>query len=133
MNPLTVTNAVANLLIAGAVADMAIRVFGDPGHRIHQHRELFWARKAISSVVICGAVLNVATLSTPSWTETLLNAGFALNYCFSSFYDRFTRTQHSSRAAKISQRRAPGRASGSRKTEPRSSSRRDGRKRPPAR
>jgi hypothetical protein len=70
--------------------DMAIRVFGDKTHRIHQHIELFWIRKTISSIVICGAVLNVITLSTPSWTECLLNFGFACNYGFSSFYDRRT-------------------------------------------
>lgn len=90
MNPLTVANAVANVIVAGAVMDMAIRVFGDKTHRIHQHIELFWIRKTISSIVICGAVLNVITLSTPSWTECLLNFGFAANYAFSSFYDRRT-------------------------------------------
>jgi len=73
--------------------DMAIRVFGDKTHRIHQHIELFWIRKTISSIVICGAVLNVITLSTPSWTECLLNFGFAANYAFSSFYDRRTAIQ----------------------------------------
>ena len=90
MNPLTVANAVANVIVAAAVMDMAIRVFGDKTHRIHQHIELFWIRKTISSIVICGAVLNVITLSTPSWTECLLNFGFAANYAFSSFYDRRT-------------------------------------------
>jgi len=73
--------------------DMAIRIFGDKTHRIHQHIELFWIRKTISSIVICGAVLNVVTLSTPSWTECLLNFGFAANYAFSSFYDRRTAIQ----------------------------------------
>jgi hypothetical protein len=110
MNPLTIANAGANAIIAGAVVDMAIRVFGNRKHRIHGHPELFWARKAISSLVICGAVLNIATLSTPSWTECLLNYAFALNYCFSSFYDRFTRSVNPTNAAKIPQRNPPRRA-----------------------
>jgi hypothetical protein len=110
MSPLTATNAAANVIIAIAVIDMAIRVFGNREHRIHCHPELFWIRKAISSMVICGAVLNIATLSTPSWTETLLNVAFAANYCFSSYYDRLARTQHPTKPAEIPKRRTPSRA-----------------------
>jgi len=116
MNPLTIANAGANAIIAGAVVDMAIRVFGNRKHRIHDHPELFWARKAISSLVICGAVLNIATLSTPSWTECLLNYAFALNYCFSSFYDRFTSPINPADATKVSQRNTPRRAPSAGKT-----------------
>jgi hypothetical protein len=32
MNPLTVINAAANVIVAGAVADLALRVFGRPDH-----------------------------------------------------------------------------------------------------
>ena len=107
MNLLTIANAVANAIVAGAVVDMAIRVFGNPEHRIHQHMELFLIRKAVSSVVICGAVLNIITLSTPSWTEIILNYGFAANYLFSSYYDRRTsNTKHSSAATKVPGERA---------------------------
>jgi hypothetical protein len=110
MNLLTIANAGANAIIAAAVVDMAIRVFGNRQHRIHDHPELFWARKAISSMVICGAVLNIATLSTPSWTECLLNYAFALNYCFSSFYDRFTSSINPANAAKVPKRNPTRRA-----------------------
>lgn len=133
MNPLTLANAGANAIIAGAVVDMAIRVFGNPEHRIHQHRELFWIRKAISSLVICGAVLNIATLSTPSWTECLLNYAFALNYVFSSFYDRFTSSKHSTGATKVPQRNTARRPANPRKSKPRSTASRSGRKRPASR
>jgi hypothetical protein len=133
MNPITIVNAVANVVIVATVVDMAIRVFGHREHRIHQHRELFWIRKAISSVVICGAVLNVATLSTPTWTETLLNVGFALNYCFSSFYDRFTRTPNPKNAGTLPKRNTPSRVANTGKSKPSASSRRSGRKRPPVR
>ena len=130
MNPLTVANAVANGIVAATVAGMALRVFGDPNHQIHNHRKLFYIRKFISSVVICGAVLNIATLSTPSWTEVLLNYAFALNYSVSLFSpDRTTRPKHSSSSAKIpNQRSARGpRSAGKTASNPTAS--RDGRKR----
>ena len=103
MNPLTLINAAANVIVAGAVADLALRVFGRPDHPIHAHPIACNTRKFVSSVVICGAVLNIATLSTPSWTEVLLNIGFSLNYLWSSYYDRRTASpKHSSPPAKVS-------------------------------
>lgn len=126
MNPLTIANAVANGIVAIAVVDMAIRVFGNPKHRIHSHPELFYIRKFVSSIVVCGAVLNVVTLSTPSWTEIILNYGFAANYLFSSYYDRFTNTADSKISAEIPKRRTAGRPPGAAKTSPRSAT---GRKR----
>ena len=103
MNPLTVANAVANVIVIISVAAMAIRVFGDPTHQIHGHRELFYIRKFISSLVICGAVLNLVTLSTPSWTEIVLNYAFAGNYCFSLYYhDRFTNRTNAGTVPKVS-------------------------------
>lgn len=133
MHLLTIANAGANLIIAGAVVDMAIRVFGDRAHRIHQHREIFWVRKAISSMVICGAVLNIATLSTPSWTECLLNYAFALNYLFSSFYDRLTRTPNPKVPGTLPKRRTPRRPGDSAKNKPSSRPSGNGRKRTSAR
>jgi hypothetical protein len=121
MHPLTIANVGANVIIASAVVDMAIRIFGNRSHRIHSHRELFWIRKAISSMVICGAVLNIATLSTPSWTECLLNYAFALNYLFSSFYDRFTDPKHSANATALPKRRTTSRAASTGKTKQSSS------------
>ena len=112
MNPLTLTNAVANCIVAVAVTDLALRVFGNPAHPIHQQPKLMYARKFASSVVICGAVLNVATLSTPSWTEVLLNVGFSINYLWSSYYDRFACPINSNNAAKVPKRSPSSRSSG---------------------
>jgi len=128
MNPLTLANAVANVIVVFAVAGMAIRVFGDPKHNIHQHPELFWIRKFISSLVICGAVLNLFTLSTPNWTEVVLNYGFASNYLFSLYYhDRASRPSNTGAATAVPKRRTPSRPSNTGKGKPRSSSRRAGR------
>lgn len=128
MNPLTLANAVANVIVVFAVAGMAIRVFGDAKHNIHQHPELFWIRKFISSLVICGAVLNLFTLSTPNWTEVVLNYGFAGNYLFSLYYhDRTSRPSNSRTTAAVPKRRTPSRPSNTGKGKPHSSSRRAGR------
>lgn len=132
MNPLTIANAVANAIVAAAVVDMAIRVFGNPSHRIHTHPELFYIRKFVSSLVICGAVLNVVTLSTPSWTEIVLNYGFAANYLFSCYYDRFTSSTNSKNAGEIPKRRTPSRPSSASKASSRSTSGGTRRKRPAA-
>jgi hypothetical protein len=130
MNPLTIVNAVANVVVAGAVADLALRVFGRPGHPIHAHPVALNTRKFVSSVVICGAVLNVITLSTPSWTEVLLNVGFSLNYLWSSYYDRrTTRSKHSSATAEVSGKRASSGAGDPSKTHKGASAIRVGRKR----
>jgi hypothetical protein len=120
MNPLTLINAAANVIVAGAVADLALRVFGRPDHPIHAHPVACNTRKFVSSVVICGAVLNIATLSTPSWTEVLLNIGFSLNYLWSSYYAyydrRTTSSKHSNPPAKIPQQRSASGASDPAKT-----------------
>ena len=119
MNPLTIANAVANVIVVIAVAGMAIRVFGDAKHQIHNHPGLFYVRKFISSLVICGAVLNLATLSTPSWTEVILNYGFAGNYLFSLYYhDRFTNRSNAGVVAKVPKPQRPRKPSGAPKTSP---------------
>lgn len=134
MNPLTIANAVANVIVVVAVAGMAIRVFGDAKHQIHNHPELFYVRKFISSLVICGAVLNLATLSTPSWTEVILNYGFAGNYLFSLYYhDRFTNRSNVGTVPKVPKQKRPRRPSSTTKTSPSLATTEQRRKRPAAR
>jgi hypothetical protein len=130
MNPLTILNAVANAVVVLAVVGMAFRVFGNPDHEIHAHRELYFARKFVSSLVICGAVLNIATLSTPSWTEVVLNYGFAANYLYSLIYDvRIASPKHSFNAATLPRKRATRRTGGSGNTSANPPARSGGRKR----
>ena len=132
MNPLTVANALANGIVVIAVADMALRVFGNPEHRIYAHPELLYLRKFVSSLVICGAVLNLATLSTPTWTEIVLNYGFAANYLFSCYYDRLTSSKHSSVSKAVPRKQSARGAGGPRKTAQNPPASRSGRKRPAA-
>ena len=133
MNPITIINAVANFVVAVAVTDLALRVFGRPDHPIHKHPVALLTRKLVSSIVICGAVLNVVTLSTPGWTEVLLNVGFSLNYIWSSYYDRTSYSKHSSVAEKVSGKRPASRSSGAGKSTSHSASSSNRRKRPASR
>jgi len=121
MNPLTLLNVVANAIVAVAVLDVSFRVFGRPDHPIHKNQTLMLTRKFVSSLVITGAVLNIATLSTPSWTEVILNVGFSANYVFSSYYDRLTNSKHPSVSSQVPRKHAPRRApnsGGSKKSAP---------------
>lgn len=119
MNPLTLANALANLIVVVAVLDVSFRVFGRPDHPIHNDKTMLIARKTVSSIVICGAISNLVTLSTPSWTEILLNVGFAGNYLFSSLYDRrFTNPSNTNLSRKVPKLRSsggPGRSGSSKK------------------
>ena len=132
MQPLAVINAIANCIVAAAVFRMSLRVFGRPDHPLHKHKVAFVTRKLVSSVVICGAVLNIVTLSTPSWTEVVLNVGFSLNYLWSTYYDSVAHPKHSSGGAKIHQRNATGGAANPSKAKPRSAASGQRRKRPAA-
>lgn len=130
MNPLTILNAVANGIVIVSVAGMAIRVFGDASHQIHGHKELFYIRKFISSLVICGAVLNLVTLSTPNWTEVILNYGFAANYLFSLYYhDRTSRSTNRKSTSDVPKRHTARRVGDSAKSKPSPTASRSGRKR----
>ena len=113
-NPLTLINVVANAVVAIAVLDVSFRVFGRPDHPIHGNQALMLTRKFVSSLVIAGAVLNIATLSTPSWTEVILNVGFSANYVFSSYYDRLTNSKHPSVSGKVPRKHANSRAGSAR-------------------
>jgi hypothetical protein len=114
MNPLTLINAGANLAVAVAVLDVSFRVMGRPSHPIHRHKVALLIRKLVSSVVICGAALNLLTLSTPSWTEVVLNVGFSASYIWSSYYDRLTHTKHPSVSIQVPRKRSNSRAGGAR-------------------
>jgi len=42
--------------------------------------------KGVMAITICGAAANIITLSTPSWSEIVLNLGASGNWLFLSFY-----------------------------------------------
>jgi hypothetical protein len=42
--------------------------------------------KTVMAVTICGAAANILTLSTPTWSEVVLNLGASGNWLFLSFF-----------------------------------------------
>lgn len=42
--------------------------------------------KSVMGITICGAAANIITLSTPTWSEVVLNLGASGNWLFLSFY-----------------------------------------------
>lgn len=108
---LTVINAVANALLSVSVVHLIIRVFKDPKSRIHKFPIAGKLCKAACAVTLCGTVSNILTMSTPSWTEVLLNAGVSLNFLWLSFYDRATHPTISKVPRALSKHGSPKRIS----------------------
>jgi len=65
---------------------LLFRIFGKQDSRVWKHPVKAMLYKAVMAVTICGAAANIVTLSTPSWSEILLNLGASGNWLFLSFY-----------------------------------------------
>jgi len=87
--------------------------------------------KGVMGITICGAAANIITLSTPSWSEILLNLGASLNWLFLSFYlyGYTSYTKPSSANSAIRQRNSTSRPGGASKSKPSVASGSNGRKR----
>ena len=111
MTPATAINATANGVLAVSALHLVLRVFGHPESAIWRRPWAAVLCKAATTVTICGALWNMATLSTPAASEVLLNIGISLNFLWISFfYDRSTRTKHSRTAGEIPRRDTSRRA-----------------------
>jgi len=86
MNQITAINVVANIACMGSMLHLISKVFGNPRSPVYANKWGAYACKAAASVTFCGAVANVATLSTPTWTEVLLNVGVSLNFLWISYF-----------------------------------------------
>lgn len=86
MNPITVINAIANVVCLLSMLHLIVRVFGNPKSPVYKNHWGAYACKVAASITFCGAVANVATLSTPTWTEVLLNVGVSLNFLWISYF-----------------------------------------------
>jgi hypothetical protein len=63
-----------------------IHIFGDPDNPIWFNKTQAWLAKAGLSILICGAISNVLTLSTPVKTEVLLNCGMSITFLWLSLW-----------------------------------------------
>lgn len=90
-NPYTIINAIANCTTAFSAIGLLIHIFGDPDNAIWDNKMKAWLAKAGLTILICGAVSNVLTLSTPAKTEVLLNSGMSVTFFWLSLwqYEQF--------------------------------------------
>jgi len=86
MHITTLLNLAANSLLICSSVHLLFRVFGKKDSRVWRHPTKAMIYKAVMAVTICGAAANIVTLSTPSWSEILLNLGASGNWLFLSFY-----------------------------------------------
>ena len=86
MNPYTIVNAVANCTTAISAIGLLVHIFGDPTNSIWDNKIKAWLAKVGLTTATCGAVSNVLTLSTPVYTEILLNVGMSLTFFWLSWW-----------------------------------------------
>jgi hypothetical protein len=86
MNLDTLINVFSNCTIAFSSLALLIHIFGDPDNSIWDNHIKAWSAKFGLAVTVCGAVLNVLTLSTPNRTEILLNVGMSLTFFWLSWW-----------------------------------------------
>ena len=75
-----VVNAVANSTTAFSALGLLIHIFGDPDNAVWDNNIKAWLAKSGLSVIVCGAIANVLTLSSPATSEIVLNCGMSLTF-----------------------------------------------------
>ena len=118
INILTLINAISNCTIALSAMGLLIHIFGDPDNSIWNNKAQAWLAKFGLSVIICGAVSNVLTLTTPAKTEILLNCGMSITFFWLSLwqYEQFTEKVRQSKKTSSVKRKKKLPASSSRLT-----------------
>jgi len=81
-----VINAVANCTTAFSALGLLIHIFGDPDNSVWDNNIKAWLAKSGLSVVVCGAIANVLTLSSPATSEIVLNCGMSLTFFWLSWW-----------------------------------------------
>jgi hypothetical protein len=107
MNPYTVINAIANCTTAFSSIGLLVHIFGDPDNSIWADRIKAWLAKTGLTVLTCGAISNVLTLSTPVITEVLLNCGMSITFFWLSWwqYEQFKEKVELSKRSKQRKRK----------------------------
>ena len=82
----TTINAGANITTAVSALGLLVHIFGDPDNAIWNNQIKAWLAKVGLTIVICGAISNVITLSTPPITEVVLNVGIAITLFWLSWW-----------------------------------------------
>lgn len=108
-NPYTIINAIANCTTAFSAIGLLIHIFGDPENSIWDNRIKAWLAKGGLTVLICGAISNVLSLSTPAKSEILLNCGMSITFFWLSLwqYEQFKEKVENSKKRQIRKRKTP--------------------------
>jgi len=86
MQTITLLNLAANSLLICSSIHLLYKIFGSEESKVWQKPHMAMLYKAVMGVTICGAAANIITLSTPTWSEVILNLGASGNWLFLSFY-----------------------------------------------
>jgi protein-S-isoprenylcysteine O-methyltransferase Ste14 len=86
----TLINFVSNLVIFIAVVANILFVFRPIESAIQKHPIAKIIGKFCLSLAACGAVLNMATLSTPARSEILINVGLASTFMWVAWWQYTT-------------------------------------------
>lgn len=86
MQTLTLLNLAANSLLICSSIHLLFRIFGNKDSKVWRKPHTAMLYKAVMGITICGAAANIITLSTPNWSEVVLNLGASGNWLFLSFY-----------------------------------------------
>jgi hypothetical protein len=84
---MTEINLICNIIIAGSMSAFIVFAFGRSNSRLYRlpvYEQ--YLVKAGLSLISAGAMFNAFTLSTPPWTEVLLNIGLALTFVWAAVF-----------------------------------------------
>ena len=84
MNPYTVINVIANIIMSVSSTLLLIAIFGNEDHPVWNNVWKAWLCKLGMTATCCASLLNILTLSTPNNSEILLNCGLSLTFCWLS-------------------------------------------------
>lgn len=101
MNPLTILNVAANVVLSVSALHLILKVFGHPNSPVYARPYVALFCKAAATLTFVGAVANVWTLSTPGWTEIVLNIGVSCNWVWISAFIEMTHKTEKKVAAKL--------------------------------
>jgi hypothetical protein len=107
MNPLTILNVAANVVLSVSALHLILKVFGHPNSPVYARPFVALLCKAAATLTFIGAVANVWTLSTPGWTEIVLNVGVSCNWAWISAFINTTHKAEKKVAAKPPARPTP--------------------------
>lgn len=86
MSIYTILNLISNAFTSFSAFTMLINIFGDPSNKVWQNPIKAWIAKLGLTTTTCGALWNICILSTPNFSEILLNIGISVSLFLLSWW-----------------------------------------------